>query len=41
MPTPAENKALIVAHYDAVTNGHDPDAIRRQVADYFFDHATG
>ncbi len=41
MPTLAENKALIVAHYDAVTNGHDPDAIRRQVADDFFDHATG
>lgn len=35
------NKALILAHYDAVTNRHDPDAIRAQVADDFFDHAAG
>jgi len=35
------NKALVLAHYDAVTNRHDPDAIRAQVADDFFDHAAG
>jgi predicted ester cyclase len=39
--TPAANKALILAHYDAVTNSHDPDAIRAQVAPDFFDHAAG
>jgi steroid delta-isomerase-like uncharacterized protein len=39
--TPAANKALVLAHYDAVTNAHDPDAIRAQVAADFFDHATG
>jgi steroid delta-isomerase-like uncharacterized protein len=38
---PEANKALVRAHYDAVTNGHDPDAIRAQVADDFFDHASG
>lgn len=35
------NKALVHAHYDAVTNGHDPDAIRAQVTPDFFDHAAG
>ncbi|WP_407148357.1 ester cyclase [Bradyrhizobium sp. ORS 86] len=35
------NKALVLAHYDAVTNGHDPDAIRAQIAPDFFDHAAG
>jgi steroid delta-isomerase-like uncharacterized protein len=35
------NKALVRAHYDAVTNGHDPDAIRAQIRPDFFDHAAG
>lgn len=35
------NKALVLAHYDAVSNGHDPDAIRAQLAPAFFDHAAG
>ncbi len=35
------NKTLVLAHYDAVTNGHDPDAIRVQIGDDFFDHAAG
>ena len=35
------NKALVRAHYDAVTNGHDPDAIRAQITSDFFDHAAG
>ena len=34
------NKALVLAHYDAVTNRHDPDAIRSQIASDFFDHAA-
>jgi steroid delta-isomerase-like uncharacterized protein len=34
------NKALVRAHYDAVTNSHDPDAIRAQVALNFYDHAA-
>jgi steroid delta-isomerase-like uncharacterized protein len=34
------NKALVHAHYDAVTNNHDPDAIRTQVTSDFFDHAA-
>ena len=34
------NKALVLAHYDAVTNRHDPDAIRAQVTSDFFDHAA-
>jgi steroid delta-isomerase-like uncharacterized protein len=38
---PSANKALVRAHYDAVTNGHDPDAIRAQVAEDFFDHSAG
>jgi steroid delta-isomerase-like uncharacterized protein len=37
----ADNKALIRAHYDAVVNWFDPDAIRTQVADDYFDHQTG
>jgi steroid delta-isomerase-like uncharacterized protein len=37
----AANKALVLAHYDAVTNRHDPDAIRAQVAPDFFDHQAG
>ena len=40
-PIPEANKALVRAHYDAVTNSHDPDAIRAQVAPDFFDHAAG
>ncbi|MFB9264262.1 ester cyclase [Bradyrhizobium erythrophlei] len=35
------NKALVLAHYDAVTNRHDPDAIRAQLTPDFFDHAAG
>jgi steroid delta-isomerase-like uncharacterized protein len=35
------NKALVLAHCDAVTNRHDPDAIRAQLASNFFDHASG
>jgi len=35
------NKALVLAHYDAVTNGHDPAAIHAQIAPDFFDHAVG
>jgi steroid delta-isomerase-like uncharacterized protein len=35
------NKALVLAHYDAVTNSHDPEAIRAQVSTDFFDHAAG
>ena len=34
------NKALVLAHYDAVTNRHDPDAIRTQITSDFFDHAA-
>ncbi|VIO68873.1 hypothetical protein CI1B_24070 [Bradyrhizobium ivorense] len=35
------NKALVLAHYDAVINRHDPDAIRAHLAPGFFDHAAG
>lgn len=35
------NKALIRAHYDAMINWFDPDAIRTQVADEYFDHQSG
>ncbi|HVZ70217.1 MAG TPA: ester cyclase [Rhizomicrobium sp.] len=35
----AENKKLILAHYDAIWSG-DEDALREQVADDFTDHAT-
>jgi len=38
--SPEANKALVLAHYDAVTNSHDPDAIRAQLAPNFFDHAA-
>jgi predicted SnoaL-like aldol condensation-catalyzing enzyme len=34
------NKALVLAHYDAVTNRLDPDAIRTQITSDFFDHAA-
>ncbi|MBV8839596.1 MAG: ester cyclase [Alphaproteobacteria bacterium] len=34
-------KALIRAHYDAMINAFDPDAIRAQVAEDYFDHQTG
>jgi hypothetical protein len=34
------NKALVRAHYDAVTNSHNPDAIRAQMALDFYDHAA-
>ena len=34
------NKSLVRAHYDAVTNNHDPDAIRAQIASEFYDHAA-
>jgi hypothetical protein len=34
------NKALIRAHYDAMINWFDPDAVRRQMADDHFDHQT-
>ncbi len=39
--TLSANKALVRAHYDAVTNSCDPDAIRRQITDDFYDHAVG
>lgn len=35
------SKALIRAHYDAVINWFDPDAIRAQVADDYVDHQSG
>ncbi len=34
------NKSLVRAHYDAVTNSHNPDAIRAQIAPDFYDHAA-
>lgn len=34
-------KALVRAHYDAVINRFDPDAIRAQIADDYFDHGSG
>src|SRR5262249_11090230 len=34
----ANNKALIRAHYDAMINWFDPDMIRTQVADEYYDH---
>lgn len=40
-PTLDANKALVLAHYDAVANRHDPDVIRVQLAPDFFDHTTG
>ena len=35
------NKALVLAHHDAVTNRLDAGAIRAQLASDFFDHAAG
>jgi steroid delta-isomerase-like uncharacterized protein len=35
------NKALIRAHYDAMINWFQPDAIKQQLADDYFDHETG
>ena len=35
------NKALVRAHYEAVINAFDADAIRAQVANSFYDHQTG
>jgi steroid delta-isomerase-like uncharacterized protein len=35
------NKALIRAHYDAMINWFEPDAVRRQIADDYFDHQSG
>ncbi|WP_052833103.1 ester cyclase [Bradyrhizobium sp. LTSP885] len=35
------NKALVLAHCEAVTNRQDPDAIRAQLTTDFFDHASG
>jgi steroid delta-isomerase-like uncharacterized protein len=35
------NKALIRAHYDAMINWFQPDAVREQIADTYFDHQTG
>jgi predicted ester cyclase len=35
------NKALVLAHCEAVTNRHDPNAIRGQLTPDFFDHASG
>lgn len=35
------NKALIRAHYDAMINWFQPDAIRQQLADDYFDHQSG
>ena len=40
-PVLEANKALVLAHYDAVTNSHDPDAIRAQVTSDFYDHGAG
>jgi len=40
-PVLEANKALVLAHYDAVTNSHDPDAIRAQVSSDFYDHGAG
>jgi len=39
-PVLQANKALVRAHYDAITNSHDPDAIRAQMALDFYDHAA-
>lgn len=35
------NKTVVRAHYDAVINAFDANAIRAQVAENFFDHQTG
>jgi|SRR5947209_5403093 len=34
------NKSLVRAHYDAVTNSHNPDAIRTQITSDFYDHGA-
>jgi steroid delta-isomerase-like uncharacterized protein len=36
----ANNKALIRAHYDAMINWFDPDMIRTQLADEYYDHQS-
>jgi steroid delta-isomerase-like uncharacterized protein len=35
------NKTLIRAHYNAMINWFEPDAVRQQIADDFFDHQSG
>jgi steroid delta-isomerase-like uncharacterized protein len=35
------NKALIRAHYDAMINWFEPEAVRQQIADDYFDHQSG
>jgi steroid delta-isomerase-like uncharacterized protein len=35
------NKTLIRAHYDAMINWFEPDAIRQQIAHDYFDHQAG
>lgn len=37
----AANRKLVRAHYDAMINRFDPDAIRAQVADDYVDHQSG
>ena len=37
----AANKAMVRAHYEAMVNAFDADAIRAQVADDFYDHQAG
>jgi steroid delta-isomerase-like uncharacterized protein len=39
--TGAEAKAQIRAHYDAVINWFEPDAIRAQIPDGYLDHGSG
>ena len=41
LPDTAAMKDLVRAHYDAVINRFDPDAIRAQVASDYFDHQSG
>ncbi len=36
-----DSKTLIRAHYDAVINWFEPEAIRRHIADDYFDHEQG
>jgi steroid delta-isomerase-like uncharacterized protein len=36
-----ESKALIRAHCDAMINWFDPDTLRTQIADGYFDHRFG
>jgi steroid delta-isomerase-like uncharacterized protein len=35
------NKTLIRAHYNAMINWFEPEAIRQQIADEYFDHQAG